>query len=190
MLFENKIIYKDKGDDNIIKKIITKLFIFVGMIMATFLFYTGSVKAEEVNKAEEISEISVQNESQLFQEFQESQFNEGIMLCSYSGTDSARFDMLNGAGNVCAYTTITFDYSYADGSWAWIDKVNVKTYRYSGYEISSVYDTKFYSDSEGGYYTYHINVTELSTGRMYKCRFTVSCSIYGDIDGWMSVTEI
>ncbi len=157
------------------------------MIMGTFLLYTGSAKAEEV------IETSMENESQLVQEFQESQsnkFNEGIMLCSYSGTDSARFDILNGDGNICAYTTITFNYSYADGSWAWIDKVSVQTYRYNGYEISSVYDKKFYSDSEGGYYTYYVNVTELSTGRMYKCRFTVSCSIYGEIDGWMSITEM
>lgn len=175
---------------NIIKKIITKFFIFVGMIMGTFLLYTGSAKAEEVGKADGFVETSIEKESQLFQEFEESQSNDGIMLCSYSGTDNARFDMLNGAGNICAYTTITFNYSYADGSWASIDKVNVKTYHYSGYEISSVYDTRFYSDSVGGYYTYYVNVTELSTGRMYKGRFTVSCSIYGEIDGWMSVTEI
>ncbi len=158
--------------------------------MGTFLLYTGNVKAEEINKVDEIVETSTENEAQLFQEFQESQFNEGIMLYSYSGTDNARFDVLNGAGNICAYTTITFNYSYADGSWAWIDKVSVQTYHYSGYAISSVYDKKFYSDSEGGYYTYHFNLTELDTGRMYKCRFTVSCSIYGEIDGWMSITEM
>ncbi len=95
--------------------------------------------------------------------------------------EATLYILLEGTDELVAWSVITAEYEYADGSWAQINKVNIYNNWYSGYRLSDPYNTKFYTNSECGGYEYYVNLTNEMTGSNYKYYISIECSIYGDI---------
>lgn len=103
-----------------------------------------------------------------------------IMICSESYSDCVCFGIiLYGTNQEIAISTIKYDYTFADGSWARIENVSVTNVSNNSlYRISQV-NSSFSTGPDYGMYTYYLEIARDNVIYKYKCY--VCCDIYGEL---------